>query len=1040
MQESILLQQDRFGTKVIYFSQNEKINDIYETFLSYIVFNGNKQPIKFYNSLNDNIIWQINDQNIYEEVRLQSKQYVVTGYMFTEILDYSIDQSIKNSIKGSFLENVGNTLNSDVYFYDQQVNDYFVNVKIDKSFSTLDTLSINNDVINSTPTQESKTGVIIGKLQAIQKINDINGNKVVIPIKNTSIGIFNPSEQFPSITDNDENGNRITMNFSSLDGEQKLYFDDYAKNFNENQILYKKPTNGYPKHYKFCTKTNENGEFVIYDVPIGSQVLFFEVDLFKQGLTKDEISYNFFSFPTDESPNLGDIPSLFFRQFPVSVVPSWGISQSGYTEIDINVNLDLRKWTTYYIPYSSIESDSFDLSTNFIKTVEIKDMTAKNFQKDNVQVIQIENLELKDKTTSLLWDQEIPQIKNKIQFYTSGYHAFKLPANIYSPSYYHTDISGYTANNYSGIWISSYQIKMHYDKPDTSYRCTGFVTKSILSAETTLGVLVYNRSHFNLNTNNDNYLLTGNTNPNATGDTSLFPYEFPWSYNYPEPFNTPHIPNLTGNNQEFIDYINTKWADYPNIINFFINTSPNKTYFYDGDLAYGYGRQEVFSGISINNSFSYQVTSGNIFKYEKNLNNIIKYSNGYSPFYDDAYNKIFGQVLFGENNFEYLPYRSDVINGDKYQRLEAGYGYFLRPSDWSKITNNSVDTIFTSTTITNLFKKDITLNFSQPFEGGFDIYRIINPNDTLSRLDVLNDKLLYATFDFQNLRIQNGGSALFPIAGRNQILTMNYYPVNSLEEMTAITNNVVYYNSFEIIKNRIKYQRLTIPGPYSSIIFYYPSENYDFGKLSIKNNGKIKSKIIYLSSDNIQHVDEINIGETFYFDINDPNYNFDNFKITLSTNDNYNQSTFSYMNMNYKINFENITSGIYYGTSTSQPLNYDIEDINLTLNINKNTPIFYLKSRYKNVGVRSNSVNKDCSSNNFLISDNIEIDGILFQEMLLTGSTIIEGVDLTDTFTLFSKSWFSENKLDTNNPNYCIGKNYPLDSYIHNVTLESPMT
>lgn len=71
-----------------------------------------------------------------------------------------------------------------------------------------------------------------------------------------------------------------------------------------------------PAYYKYVTTTNEEGEFVIHNVPTGTQTIFFEVDLFKQGLTQDEIALNFYPFPADDSPNIDRLPSLFFRQFP----------------------------------------------------------------------------------------------------------------------------------------------------------------------------------------------------------------------------------------------------------------------------------------------------------------------------------------------------------------------------------------------------------------------------------------------------------------------------------------------------------------------------------------------------------------------------------------------------------------------------------------------------------------------------------------------------------------------------------------------------
>ena len=50
------------------------------------------------------------------------------------------------------------------------IDDFYVDLKLERSYNSLDTLKIYNNLINSFPEQESPTGVVFGRLTAIQKI------------------------------------------------------------------------------------------------------------------------------------------------------------------------------------------------------------------------------------------------------------------------------------------------------------------------------------------------------------------------------------------------------------------------------------------------------------------------------------------------------------------------------------------------------------------------------------------------------------------------------------------------------------------------------------------------------------------------------------------------------------------------------------------------------------------------------------------------------------------------------------------------------
>ena len=75
-------------------------------------------------------------------------------------------------------------------------------------------VSVKNNPLTEMPQQESETGVVCGTLMARQKVLDENGERVLIPLSNVPIVIFNPSEEFPSYASKDADGNRITLNLT----------------------------------------------------------------------------------------------------------------------------------------------------------------------------------------------------------------------------------------------------------------------------------------------------------------------------------------------------------------------------------------------------------------------------------------------------------------------------------------------------------------------------------------------------------------------------------------------------------------------------------------------------------------------------------------------------------------------------------------------------------------------------------------------------------------------------------------------------------
>ena len=693
-QEELHIKQFTTGVTFFIFSdaiynQLPENPDQYEgPFPSYVVYNMQGE-IYSLNYFTGNVIWTRNENNNYIPIEETGWNYK-TGYTLVKTVASNMSQENIDNMSSLMLQRLSNpdrlgtppsasAATNYVFFSKQLIDDFYVDLKLERSYNSLDTLKIYNNLINSFPEQESPTGVVFGRLTAIQKIKNENGENLRIPLQNVPLGVFNPSDDYPQIFSTDDNGDRLTLNIkeSSVPSD---YFDNisYYTDY-DNYLRSAESFSGVPAQYKYITKTNENGEFILYDIPVGQQVVVFEVDLFKQGLTKDEIALNFFPFPPTEDPNIDTIPSFAYKQFPIDVVPAWGRGQTGYTSLDININLDLRKWTTYIIPPVTYNSQKLNLTTaqspSRALKVDIRDMTSPGFTKRPIEIVQIPDDLDRDIGAKYLWFNEFTQKKTSIQYQNFGCSVFKLPANVYDPAGYKTDINGNPTTN-KGVWLASYQFNIYLEKL-FSQRASGAVYY-----QTTQGR--YIRSHYHLNYTEGN-LLDGSAD-SAGSQVGVFPYEKPWSATYPEKYSIPKKPT-----QQRVLWGGDRLL-YP-------GSTPTSPKYYieepaysDGDLVGnpvydsagevgGFGVQ-FFGSSWFYNRIANVATKKYMYKYESGVSSSEIYANGYEPYWDSTNNP------YPYNDFPFAGL-SKVVGGEKYQRLESGYGYFIKPQGWGRIVRET---------------------------------------------------------------------------------------------------------------------------------------------------------------------------------------------------------------------------------------------------------------------------------------------------------------------------------------------------------------
>jgi hypothetical protein len=683
MQKEILLQKSRTGTTIYFFNTDINENNypiqststvvkIYAnevTLLEPNMFDGvsltaNNSTCLWKRNTNTNSYNSEIKMNYVCDTYLPNENYI-SGKTFTQVIDSPSLSLNKDKIIDDFTASMNAQFTagtiSYVFFKETLIDDLYANIKLERTFDVLDTLNIYNKVTGDNTNRDSSTGVVFGKLEAIQKISDDNGNKIRIPLKNVPIGIFVSSNDFETANDLDEDGSRIRLNYRPLTSTYESYSADSASYyFNsesaifDNQFLKKAPLDGLNLHPTFSNVvyTNEDGEFMLHNINSGPQILFFEVDLLKQGLTKDEVALNFFPYqPSNEDILIDSVPHYFYRAIPIDVVPSWGSSfQTGYTEVNVSVNLDLRKWTTYIFPPVSIGGERLESaiarnSANTLK-LEIRDMTKKGYPTSNITVTQILNDLDKESNQQYSWYSEFAQIRNKLEFYKFGCNIVKLPSNIYDSSGFKTDTNGIPTIN-KGVWLSAYQLNFYINK-DISRKTGGICTWRD-------GSTYYTKSHFDLT------YAVDTSDDNVTQMIGVYPYEKPWSALYPQPYSIPSKPI----NERYV------YRDSGAISNI------DEPAYTDGDLvgykvgesAGGFGSQT--DGVNwFGNRIAQSATKDFMYKYEKDVAWNETYANGYEP---------------SNGSYERFQGISTVVNGEKFQRLESGYGYFLKPSGWPRI-------------------------------------------------------------------------------------------------------------------------------------------------------------------------------------------------------------------------------------------------------------------------------------------------------------------------------------------------------------------
>lgn len=226
-----------------------------------------------------------------------------------------------------------------------------VHVKLDQDYDVLEIMSLKINQINDYKLHTSTYGVVAGRVLA----NDAFG------IPNAKVSIFIQKAEddnvdvvkevlypYNSTHTQDKNGTRYNL----LPNEQLSDCHTIIGTFPEKQYLLDNESilEVFEQYYKFTTRTNNAGDYMIFGIPTGNYTIHVDIDLSDIGILSQkprDMFYKGYNVEAFENPNkfkydtnLETLVQVISQDTVTNVIPFWGDTSEGsigITRCDINV-------------------------------------------------------------------------------------------------------------------------------------------------------------------------------------------------------------------------------------------------------------------------------------------------------------------------------------------------------------------------------------------------------------------------------------------------------------------------------------------------------------------------------------------------------------------------------------------------------------------------------------------------------------------------------------------------------------------------------
>jgi len=215
-------------------------------------------------------------------------------------------------------------------------DDKYIKVELKQDFDLLEILSLKLKQEEVYQNFCSNYGVVAGRISVNNGFGLPNAKvSIFIPItaedsQDEIIRTLYPYES-PQPQDKNEQGIRYNL----LPNQQQSFDHTPVGTFpTKLEILDNNTTLGiHEKYYKYTTTTNEAGDFILFGIPVGDQLLHYDIDWSDVGflslrpydLIERGFNKNLFlsPFKFSSSPNLDNLPQLVGQNTNITVEPFW---------------------------------------------------------------------------------------------------------------------------------------------------------------------------------------------------------------------------------------------------------------------------------------------------------------------------------------------------------------------------------------------------------------------------------------------------------------------------------------------------------------------------------------------------------------------------------------------------------------------------------------------------------------------------------------------------------------------------------------------
>jgi|LakMenEpi03Aug12_release.lakeMendotaPanAssembly.Ray.scaffolds.fasta_scaffold04957_6 hypothetical protein len=240
-----------------------------------------------------------------------------------------------------------------------------INVELDQDFEFLEILSLKIQQADVYTRSCADYGVIVGRVTANNGFGIPNARvSIFIPI--TDVDESNPiiSSIYPYKSPTDKNEDGYRYNLLPYEKSYSVHAATGTLPTRDDVLTDSVAVQIYDKYYRYTTKTNESGDYMIMGVPLGSQTLVMDVDLsdigefsltpqdlIRMGLaTESQVAGNTFRSSND----LTSLPQIISLTKTLSVSPLWGdpeICQIAVNRVDFDLrdeaNIDIQPTSVF---------------------------------------------------------------------------------------------------------------------------------------------------------------------------------------------------------------------------------------------------------------------------------------------------------------------------------------------------------------------------------------------------------------------------------------------------------------------------------------------------------------------------------------------------------------------------------------------------------------------------------------------------------------------------------------------------------------------